>query len=334
MIITTHAYARAGLVGNPSDGYYGKTISFIIRNFKTTIQLWESPRLEILPAPADLCSHDSLEAMLRDARLYGYYGGIRLIRAAIKKFTDYCHSQGISLPKGKNFTLSYSSDVPRLVGLSGSSAIVVATLRALCQFYNVTIPQHYLPTLALSAERDELKITAGLQDRVIQTYEGMVHMDFDRAHVEKNGYGIYEPLKPAKLPPIYVAYDPGRAEVSDITHRNLRAMFDSGDPTVVGAMKQFRDIVTRARTALLAADWPALAACNNEGFDLRKTIMDIAPENQRMIDVARATGASAAFAGSGGAICGLYHDGRQYQKLADELAKIRCTVFRPLIFDV
>ena len=25
MIITAHAYARAGLVGNPSDGYFGKT---------------------------------------------------------------------------------------------------------------------------------------------------------------------------------------------------------------------------------------------------------------------------------------------------------------------
>ena len=33
MIIAAHAYARAGLVGNPSDGYFGKTISFIIRNF-------------------------------------------------------------------------------------------------------------------------------------------------------------------------------------------------------------------------------------------------------------------------------------------------------------
>ena len=28
MMITAHAPARAGLVGNPSDGYFGKTISF------------------------------------------------------------------------------------------------------------------------------------------------------------------------------------------------------------------------------------------------------------------------------------------------------------------
>jgi len=38
-------------------------------------------------------------------------------------------------------------------------------------------------------------------------------------------------------------------------------------------------------------------------------------------------------AGSGGAILGLYKDGRQYQQLSDALAAIRCNVLRPLIFD-
>ena len=41
------------------------------------------------------------------------------------------------------------------------------------------------------------------------------------------------------------------------------------------------------------------------GYDLRRTIMPIAPENHRMVEAARSTGASAKFAGSGGAICGL-----------------------------
>lgn len=34
--------------------------------------------------------------------------------------------------------------------------------------------------LAQSAESDELCIPAGLQDSVIQVYEGLVYMDFDR----------------------------------------------------------------------------------------------------------------------------------------------------------
>jgi len=76
-----------------------------------------------------------------------------------------------------------------------------------------------------------------------------------------------------------------------------------------------------------------LSRVMNENFDLRRTIMNIAPENLRMVEVARSTGASAKFAGSGGAIVGLYKDGKQYQQLSDALAAIRCTVLRPMIFE-
>lgn len=331
MLITTHAHARAGLVGNPSDGYFGKTISIIIRNFSATVRLWESPHFEILPTFGDLGRFPSVSHFLRDLKLHGYYGGMRLIKAAIKKFFDYCRQNNIDLAD-RSFTVEFQTDIPRLVGLAGSSAIVGATFRALMQFYNVAIPKHFLPTLILSAEKDELNINAGLQDRVIQTYEGIVYMDFDRAHVEKHGYGIYEPLTPDKLPPLYVAFDPARAEVSDVPHRNLRDLFNRGDPKVLGAMQKYRELTDRGRVALLAGDWNALGQIMNDNFDLRQTIMNIAPENLRMVEVARSTGASAKFAGSGGAIVGLYKDGRQYQQLSDALAAIHCTVLRPLIF--
>ena len=332
MIITTHAYARAGLVGNPSDGYFGKTISFIIRNFRATVHLWESPHFEIVPTHGDFARFESVKTFLRDVRLHGYYGGLRLQKAAVKKFHEHCRASDIEL-HNRSFTLSFQSDIPRLVGLAGSSAIVCATLRALMQFYEVDIPKHLLPGLILATEKDELGIQAGLQDRVIQTYEGIVYMDFDRKLLEGRGYGIYEELKTEKLPPLYVAYDPDRAEVSDIPHRNLRELFNRGDATVVRAMQQYRDLTDRGRDALMRGDWDALHKVTNENFDLRRQIMPIAPENLRMVEVARATGASAKFAGSGGAICGLYHSGRQYQELVDALAALRCTVLRPLIYE-
>jgi len=332
MIITGIAHARAGLIGNPSDGYFGKTISIIIRNFKTTVRLWESPHFEIIPTHGDLGNFASVREFLRDIKLHGYYGGMRLIKAAVKKFHDYCRVNNIDLPD-RSFTIEFETDIPRLVGLSGSSAIVTATIRCLMQFYGVEIPKHLMPTLILNAEKEELGISAGLQDRVIQTYEGMVYMDFDRAHLERNGYGIYEPLHPEKMPPVYVAYDPARAEVSDIQHRNLRDLFNRGDPTVLAAMQRYREITEIGKRAILGGDWETLGRVMNENFDLRRTIMNVAPENLKMVEVARSVGASAKFAGSGGAIVGLYKDGRQYQQLSDALAAIRCTVLRPLIFE-
>jgi glucuronokinase len=135
------------------------------------------------------------------------------------------------------------------------------------------------------------------------------------------------------MPPLYVAYDPERAEVSDIPHRNLRRLYEAGDKTVHEAMQRYREITDIARGAVMSGDWELLGKVMNENFDIRKRIMNIAPENVRMVEAARSTGASAKFAGSGGAIIGLYRDGRHYQELVDALATLRCSVFRPLIFE-
>jgi len=332
MIYTANAYARAGMVGNPSDGYFGKTLSFVIRNFRATVRLWESPHLEIVPDRGDLTKFNTVDDFLRDIRLNGYYGGMRLIKAAVKRFHEYCRQNGREL-HSKNFTVEFETDIPRLVGLSGSSAIVVAALRTLMKFYEVEIPKPMLPTLTLSVERDELGISAGMQDRVIQTYEGIVFMDFDRKLMDARGYGEYEELRPDKVPPLYLAYDPDRAEISDVPHRNLRALFNGGDKTVVEAMQKYRDLTDQGRAALMSGDWDALHKIMNANFDLRRTIMPIAPENLRMIEAARSVGASAKFAGSGGAIVGLYHSARQYRELVDALGAVRCSVVRPMIFE-
>src|SRR5438034_10518748 len=106
MIITAHAHARAGLVGNPSDGYFGKTISFIIRNFRATVHLWESPHFEIVPSHGDLAKFATVNDFLLDQKLHGYYGGMRLIKSAVKKFHEHCHRQGHEL-HGRSFTISY-----------------------------------------------------------------------------------------------------------------------------------------------------------------------------------------------------------------------------------
>lgn len=332
MIISAHAHARGGLVGNPSDGYFGKTISFIIRNFKATVTLWESPHFEIQRGDGDQSHYENVGAFLRDQKLFGYYGGIRLMKAAVKRFHQHFAQQHVELHE-RNFTITYKTDIPRLVGMSGSSAIVTATMRALMQFYGVDIPRHVLPSVVLSVEKDELGINAGLQDRVIQSYEGLVYMDFDKALLESRGYGNYEELRPAKMPPIYVAFDPDRAEISDVPHRNLRELWNRGDQTVHNAMKKLAELTDAGKRAILAADWGELGRIIDANYAVRQQIMNIAPENHRMVEVARKAGASAHFCGSGGAICGLYRDGSHYQDIVDALAEIRCTTIRPIIYE-
>jgi glucuronokinase len=329
-IFETKAYARAGLIGNPSDGYHGKTISVIVKNFSANVVIYEWPELEILPTRQDHCRFESLNEFLRDQRLNGYYGGMRLVKASIKLFAEYCEKAGIELPR-ENFSLRYSSNIPRQVGLAGSSAIVTATARALCRFYSVTIPKEILPSLILSVEKDELGIGAGLQDRVAQVYEGVTYMDFDKDFMRERGHGRYESLDPQMLPPIYIAYQTELAESSDVFHNDIRKRYDSGDRTVIDGMDAIADLARQARECLPGRDFETLAHLMNRNFDIRRGLYNLNPKHIRMVELARAIGASAKFAGSGGSVIGTYKDEAMYAQLKRAFEAENCAIIKPII---
>ncbi|HOJ61913.1 MAG TPA: GHMP kinase [bacterium] len=329
-IIETFAYARAGLIGNPSDGYYGKTISISVRNFRARVLCYPAANLEIRGSAIDQPVWRSIDELREGVKKYGYYGGIRLIRAIIKRFADYCDEKGIRLPK-RNCALEYESDIPGRVGLAGSSAIITATLRALMQFYEVEIPKEIQPNIILQSERDELGIGAGLQDRVIQVYENMVYMDFDRELLQTRGYGHYEPMDPALLPNLYIAYDTRLSEGSEVFHNNIRERFDRGDPEVVSAMKKFAQLADEARRVLLAGEKEKLADLMNQNFDLRSSLYKLRKSDLDLVHYARLVGASSKFAGSGGAVIGTYEDERMLRRLREVYAKLGAEVIIPQI---
>jgi glucuronokinase len=331
IIIRNRAYARAALVGNPSDGYQGKTISFIVRNFWAEVVLYEWDTVDILLTEEDRARFRSVHDLARDVALHGYYGGIRLIKATVKRFVDYCRVAGLTL-HDRNFSIRYHTTIPRQVGLAGSSAIITATLRCLLDFYEVEIPLEAQPSLVLSVERDELGVAAGLQDRVAQAYEGLVYMDFGREH-ERVVHGLscyrYESLDAALLPPVYVAYHQGFSEPTEVFHNDVRERFRRGDEEVVSGMQRVADLAASARDALLGRDSRQLSSLIDLNFDVRRTIFNLPAWQVQMIDVARACGASANFAGSGGAIVGTYEQATTLDALRPALDAIGCRVVVP-----
>jgi glucuronokinase len=330
MLLESSSHARAGLMGNPSDGYYGKTVAFTMAEFGAKVTMYESPEIQFLPAGEDDAVFADLDAMVADVRLFGYYGGIRLLKATTKVFVDHCRTHGIELP-ARNFTVRYRSNIPRCVGLGGSSAICTAMFKSLVRFYDVTIPREVAATLCWRAEFEELGITCGFQDRVVQMYDGVVFMDFDRALMDSRGYGEYKRIPLDRLPPLYVAYDPQRAEVSGIYHRRLRVLFEEKNANIMAAMGEFADLAQQAYEALMAGQREKLPTLINANFDLRNRVFRVAAENYRMVMQARQSGASAKFAGSGGAIVGTYEDEAMYQRLAALLTEIGCRTIKPQI---
>lgn len=321
-------YARAGLIGNPSDGYHGKCISFIFRNFAAKVSLYESPEVEVVPSVQDRSKYASIADLSDDVNTNGYYGGIRLMKAAIKKFADYCHVTKVKLPK-RNFSIRYRSTIPRRLGLAGSSALVTATMRCLMEYYDVDIPQTILPNLILGVETDELGISAGLQDRVIQVYGGCVFMDFDREIMERQGYGRYEEINVHLLPNLFIAYREDLGEGSETFHNNVRERWIQGDLTVINAMKTFAQLAQDARDLILDGRGREIGPLMDKNFDTRRSIYQLDARNVDMVERARSVGAHGKFSGSGGSIVGVYDDEAVFQRLQQVMEEGGITVIKP-----
>ena len=308
ILIRERAHARAALIGNPSDGYHGRTIALSVPHFWAEVVLYEWDSVDIVLAADDRARFSSVHDLARDVAQHGYYGGIRLIKATIKTFVEHCKREHVAL-HDRNFSIRYTTNIPKQVGLAGSSAIIVATLRCLMKFYDVTIPLAAQPSLVLAVERDELRISAGLQDRVIQVHEGLIYMDFAREH-ERTVAGWpayhYERLDPALLPPLYLAHHNGLSEPTEVFHNDIRGRFDRGEPEVVNAMREAADLARCARNALVEGRTSELPAMIDANFDIRRRIYKLPAWQIEMVETARRAGASANFAGSGGAVVGTY----------------------------
>ncbi|CAI5466083.1 unnamed protein product [Closterium sp. Yama58-4] len=358
--ITRRAYARVGLLGNPSDGYNGKTISFSLANFFAEVTLQPSRTIRIKPCASDdiaeFASLSDLADQSKKQRLEHADGGVYLLASLCTCVHDYCQQHGVDLPQHDAFTLSYSTNIPRQVGLSGSSAIIAAALSCLLHHYHLhhAIPVPVRPNLILEAE-SRLGIAAGLQDRVIQTYGGLVFMDFNKPHLDAHGFGVYHPMDPALLPPLQIIFAANPSDSGHV-HSSVRARWQAGDVAVRQAMADVAALAEEGRDALVARDWGKLARLMDRNFDLRRygllsagstgrggssqlhpdpvhasSLMCILRQmfgdevlgklNLSMVQAARAVGAAAKFTGSGGAVVAFCPEGEQQRAMLDNACR-------------
>src|SRR4051794_34718214 len=207
------APARAALAGNPSDGYGGRVLAVALPDL--------GAEASVEPAVAD-----DVDGALARAALVRF-------RARFPR-----HDEAVRV--------TWSTTIPREVGLAGSSAIVIAVLRALLDAAGEALAPGELAREALAAETEELGIAAGLQDRLVQAHEALLVMDF--------AAGSVEVLDPALLPPLYVAWHPEAAGPSGAIHAALRER-----PGLADAMAELAGHAARARDALLGGDHAAFA---------------------------------------------------------------------------
>jgi glucuronokinase len=299
--------------------YGGKVISFLIRDFSARVQLWESPSLTFRLHPDhDRSEFSDIWDLVHSVRRHGYYGMQRLLFATCTRFASYCQQRGLPLRKA-NFTIEYETDIPRQSGLGGSSAMIIAALRALLRFHRVpprAIPPPQLAELALSVETQELGLAAGLQDRVVQCYGGLVHMDFSAKQPR------YQRMESRLLPRFGIAYltdeQIGQRESGQV-HAEIRYRWQQGDPEVRRVMRELAQCAEHGRAALEAGDLKQLGRLMNRNFDLRRGLFGdraLGEHTIALVEIARAAGFPAKLPGSSGAALILLDSREAEQALA------------------
>jgi glucuronokinase len=328
---TSTAHPRIGLLGNPSDLYGGRGIGFTTDAFAATITLADAPDITIDGPAAPLLRAGwevFAEAALAVAEPVGPSSatppGDGQDGAPPATPTGPCLlREGRPALTVRPFAVTAHTDIPRQVGLAGSSALLTAFLDALATWCGLALPPHRLAWLVWRAEQEKLGIRAGPMDRLCQAFGGLVAMDFTRAW----DADATRRLDASLLPPVVLAWDPEPGQASGAVHADVYAQWQAGDPGVVETVSRWAPLVERGLEALQAGDLDTLIACVDTNFELRAQLFPIAARDQRMIDLARAHGAGAKFCGSGGAVLAVARDEAQRDAL---LAAYRAAGFGAL----
>jgi len=225
----------------------------------------------------------------------GAEGLAGLVVAASRRFA---HHFGSQLTFDQPFSLACSTSIPKQVGLAGSSAIIIATLRALAAQFDLDIPPFELSEIALATEVEDLDIAAGPMDRVIQSYEGVMEMDLAPPRSET----AYRRVDPNLLPTILIAWDPHEGISSGVPHGDLRERWRRGDEVVLDTIRELRNVVDRGTIALENGDHETFFDLVNHNFELRCRIFPVRERDRQMVNIARDLGAAGKLCGSGGAV--------------------------------
>src|SRR5437899_7624266 len=133
-------------------------------------------------------------------------------------------------------------------------------------------------------------------------------------------------MDPELLPNVFVAYRTSLSEGTEVFHNNLRERWRRGDPEVVGAMETWAGYAEEGRGCLLDGRHERLKELVDANFDLRAKIYQIDRGNLEMVRTARVAGATANFAGSGGAVVGTYEDDAMFNRRVEGMRAVGVAV--------
>ncbi len=293
--IVCSAPGRAGIIGNPTDMYGGAVLS---------CSLGMRAHVTLTPAPEWVLETKGQELRITDRDDLRPRGDLFDV---VRVVLDYMRLPSLAC------RVRYESEIPMRSGMSGSTALVVALLRALLAWQGEYPNRYQLAERARYIELNYLKVVCGYQDAYMCTFGGLNYMDFRgkqfyrRAEAEL--FATIEPLADyvPELP--FLLGFTGMRHSSDEVHRPIRERWLEGEAAVVQSYERITEIARMGKKALLAGDWPQLGRLMNQNHAIQRDLGGSGESNERLIAAALeagALGAKLAGAGHGGTIIALW----------------------------
>src|SRR3954467_14540582 len=225
---------------------------------------------------------------------------------------ELCHAQKFSHPLAANlvrffapeggFTLETHSESPAGAGISGSSALMVATTAALASFTGRQLSLEEIRVIAQNVEAQLIRVPTGCQDYYPALYGGVsaIHLEADGIHRQAIT------VAPEEIDSRFVLAYTGAPRQSGINNWKVFQAHINEDKKVFRNFEQIAAIARALHEALSNADWDEVAKLLRAEWKLRKTNAPriTTPLIEKLIKVATKNGAKAAkVCGAGGGGC-------------------------------
>ncbi len=201
--------------------------------------------------------------------------------------------------------LETDSESPAGAGISGSSALMIATTAALARFTDRNLTLEQMRVIAQNVEAQIIQVPTGCQDYYPALYGGMsaIRLDADGIHREA------VPVVPEEIESRFVLAYTGMPRKSGINNWEVFKSHINGDKRVFRNFEQIAAIARAMHQALVAADWDNVARLLREEWKLRRTNAPgiTTPLIDKLIAVAGKNGGRAAkVCGAGGGGCVIF----------------------------
>ncbi|HET8888756.1 MAG TPA: GHMP kinase [Candidatus Angelobacter sp.] len=200
------------------------------------------------------------------------------------------------------FEVETHSESPAGAGISGSSALMIATTAALARYTGKKLDREQIRVIAQNVEAQLIKVPTGCQDYYPALYGGVsaIHLDPDGIHLSAVR------VAPEDLDRRFVLVYTGAPRRSGINNWEVFKAHIDGNKKIFHNFERIGEIARAMHHALSMADWKQVAKLIREEWKLRKTNAPriTTPMIEKLVAVAMRQGALAAkVCGAGGGGC-------------------------------